>query len=82
MGLLFPRAFALAERLWSNPVAGKMENPDLWVSALKRLRVLSDTNMQSKCMTVQAIQPMLCNLHPEYCDEFSEYAGKYPPPPR
>ena len=43
MTRIFPRAFALGERLWSNPMpTGTDKDISIWVTALKRLRVVND----------------------------------------
>ena len=81
---LFPRLFALAERLWLDPRAGEVKDGSLWIGALGRLRRLSDGNMLSKCYPVEAMQPSLCITHPEYCDSYTKSVQgkpKLPPEP-
>jgi hexosaminidase len=42
MTRVFPRAFALAERLWANPVAtGTDQDIDIWLPALQKLRIVN-----------------------------------------
>lgn len=65
---LFPRSFALAERLWLDPPAGSVGDISLWIKAQSRLRILSDKNMLAKCYPVEALQPALCTTHPDLCD--------------
>lgn len=48
---LFPRAFALGERLWTNP-SQEEDAEKLWISGQQRLRVLNDFNMLNRCQSV------------------------------
>ena len=71
MSNLFPRSFAMAERLWTDPPAGQEIDFSLWMSALQRLRVLNDYNMMNKCFDLSYVQPLQCLEDPEICNEFT-----------
>ena len=54
MGRIFPRAFAIGERLWSNP-SEDVEDPDFpgekrWIEAQRRMRLINDFNMLNRCV--------------------------------
>jgi hexosaminidase len=83
MSLLFPRAAAFAERMWSNPEAvtwkqmSSIGQPsaqywkDHLQGALHRLNAVVE-NFVLQGVDVARLQPKFCFDHPEYCDHYTE----------
>jgi hexosaminidase len=83
MSLLFPRAAAFAERMWSNPEAITWDQmsskgqpsaqywKDHLQGALHRLNAVVE-NFVLKGMDVARLQPKFCFDHPEHCDHYTE----------
>uniref|UniRef100_A0A7S3ISS2 beta-N-acetylhexosaminidase n=1 Tax=Strombidium inclinatum TaxID=197538 RepID=A0A7S3ISS2_9SPIT len=71
MAKLFPRALALAERLWSNPTIPASNDGEEWIPAQMRLRLVNDFNLMNKCLEVAPMQPEFCLKNPAICDEFA-----------
>eukprot|EP00438_Fugacium_kawagutii_P020421 Skav231259 [mRNA] locus=scaffold411:784483:793747:- [translate_table: standard] len=81
MSLIFPRAAAFAERMWSNPQALDVEQmtngqppEDYWESHLKdALARLNEVvaNFELLHLGVSHLQPEFCRVHPEYCSAYT-----------
>ena len=81
MSLIFPRAAAFAERMWSNPQALKTEEmkggrPPGWYweahlrDAMERLNIVV-SNFDMLQVAVSHLQPEFCRLHPEFCNAYT-----------
>ena len=81
MSLIFPRAAAFAERMWSNPQGLQVEEmksgkPPGWYweahlrDAMERLNTVV-ANLEMLEIAVSHLQPEFCRLHPEFCNAFT-----------
>ncbi|CAK9007084.1 Chitooligosaccharidolytic beta-N-acetylglucosaminidase (Beta-GlcNAcase) (Beta-N-acetylhexosaminidase) (Beta-hexosaminidase) [Durusdinium trenchii] len=82
MALIFPRAAAFAERMWSNPPAltaeqmtGGQPPESYWQShlrdAMARLNQVV-ANFELLHLGVSHLQPEFCRVHPEYCNTYTK----------
>ena len=81
MSLIFPRAVAFAERMWSNPKGLQVEEmkggtPPGWYweahlrDAMERLNTVV-SNLEMLHIGVSHLQPEFCRIHPEFCNAYT-----------
>ena len=81
MSLIFPRAVAFAERMWSNPKGLRVEEmkggtPPGWYwethlrDAMERLNTVV-SNLEMLHIGVSHLQPEFCRIHPEFCNAYT-----------
>ena len=81
MSLIFPRAAAYAERMWSNPAGLQVDEmkggkPPAWYwqahlrNAMERLNIVV-ANFDMLGIGVSHLQPEFCRLHPEFCNAYT-----------